>query len=510
MKKQKACYIFCSIAVALTSCGQTTSSISQESSSLVSSVNNSENTSVSSSSVVVKGRDIFASPNGGGTEAKGTKDSPYNLGYAISLSTTGHTLFLLGGTYKSSVPIKFDKTTETYLASSEAERKTLAPALNEDGSEQEVVFDFTSMEFNTSNRGLSFNTDYWHAKDFEVKGAGDNGVYVGGNYNIIENLNIHDCQDSGLQLGRKSSSNATMDSWPAYNTIKNCTSHDNHDPTGEDSDGFACKLTTGVGNVFDGCMAYNNVDDGWDLYAKGETGPIGAVTLKNCVSFNNGITSYGIGTANSDGNGFKLGGETIAVAHKVYNCIAFNNLAHGFTDNSNPGTIRIENCTSVNNGTRDWDCNNFDTCRDTATSVNYYKNCLSYCFGNRTSPITGETSLSNSKDQYKGTASYSVFYYGLAMLKFDTLQACDYSINGQKGTLINQEVPNPFVSYASPQPQSSKGVDSNSHENLHKKLRGSDGSVKLGDFLKVSSSSIFYTMGENGTCLGADLSGGNK
>ncbi|MCD8188208.1 MAG: hypothetical protein LUD57_06325 [Ruminococcus sp.] len=33
----------------------------------------------------------------------------------------------------------------------------------------------------------------------------------------------------------------------------------------ENADGFAAKLTCGEGNVFDGCMSYNNSDDGWDL-----------------------------------------------------------------------------------------------------------------------------------------------------------------------------------------------------------------------------------------------------
>ena len=37
----------------------------------------------------------------------------------------------------------------------------------------------------------------------------------------------------------------------------------------EDADGFAAKLTVGDGNVFDGCISYNNADDGWDFFAKG-------------------------------------------------------------------------------------------------------------------------------------------------------------------------------------------------------------------------------------------------
>lgn len=42
----------------------------------------------------------------------------------------------------------------------------------------------------------------------------------------------------------------------------NCTSYGNADRGYEDADGFAAKITVGDGNVFDGCIAYNNADDG--------------------------------------------------------------------------------------------------------------------------------------------------------------------------------------------------------------------------------------------------------
>ncbi len=470
---------------------------------------------VGCSTTAVKGEDavlgdLYVSPTGKGTDGAGTKENPFNLAYAITLLHPGHTIYLMEGTYSYSYPIKVDSTSDLYPASSASEMKTLTPEIKTDGTEAKVLFDFSGMPFYSSNRGLTFNTQYWHVKNFEVKGAGDNGVYVGGNHNIIENLNIHDCQDSGLQLGRKSSSDNTLDSWPTDNLIKNCTSHDNHDPTGEDSDGFACKLTTGYGNVFDGCIAYNNVDDGWDLYAKAESGPIGPVTLKNCVSFNNGMTSYGVGTANSDGNGFKLGGEVIPVAHKVYNCVAFNNCAHGFTDNSNPGTISLENCTSYNNAIRDWDCGNINLCRDASTSYNSFKNILSYCDGTRTNPVTLASTLSNSKDEYRGNAQSSVFYYGLAMLKFTDIAECDYSKNALMGTLIQDEITDPFESEISPQPMASSGVSASSHPDIHTLLRNSDGSVNLHGFLKVKSTSPFYTMGSGGTILGAHLNGEDK
>ncbi|HYH01898.1 MAG TPA: right-handed parallel beta-helix repeat-containing protein, partial [Bacillota bacterium] len=93
-----------------------------------------------------------------------------------------------------------------------------------------------------------------------------------------------------------------------------------------------------------------NVDDGWDLYAKTDTGAIGPVTLEYCIAYQNGQTSNGGSTTESDGNGFKLGGDTIAVDHIVTGCIAFKNKKHGFTYNSNPGSIKVTHCTSWANG----------------------------------------------------------------------------------------------------------------------------------------------------------------
>ena len=49
---------------------------------------------------------------------------------------------------------------------------------------------------------------------------------------------------------------------------------------------------------------------------------IGTVTLVNCIAFRNGQTTDGNFTAESDGKGFKLGGDSIGVNHVVINCIA--------------------------------------------------------------------------------------------------------------------------------------------------------------------------------------------
>ena len=87
--------------------------------------------------------------------------------------------------------------------------------------------------------------------------------------------------------------------------------------------------------------------------------------MRNCVAFRSGQTTDGKFTENCDGNGFKMGGTKIAVAHSLYNCIAFENANHGFTDNSNPGPITLTNCTSYNNALKVSGTNkgNFDFAR---------------------------------------------------------------------------------------------------------------------------------------------------
>ena len=464
------------------------------------SINTSEDSSVSnsvgnteSSPNLIENQVLYVAPDVEDFNAPGTKEEPMMIQRAIALSHPGCTIYLMDGIYRYGSPIEISVNTETYPATAE-KRKTLKPL-----NPGKVEFDFSLMAWASSNRGIKFDANYWTAEDLIVYGAGDNGIYIGGSYNVIERCITHDCGDTGIQLGRANSSQLTIDQWPSYNLIKNCTSYDNHDPLGEDSDGFACKLTTGVGNVFDGCIAYNNVDDGWDLYTKGDTGPIGPVTLINCIAFNNGVTSgkntngKPYGTSNSDGNGFKLGGEVIAVPHKVVNCIAYNNLACGFTDNSNPGPLWIENCTSYNNGLRDKDSNNIDMCRDENTSVNYFKNILSYSDTNI--KFTDDTMKNfNSKDQYKGTVIDSIFYYGRSLLQFKGINAADYTVSGMMGSILKTDE-QPFVSTEIP----------DEYSDFHELFRDENGDIALGDFLKVRPEFIAAAGYDSSVALGANL-----
>lgn len=328
---------------------------------------------------------LYVAPNGSGSNP-GTIGSPTTLQSAIARIAPGGTIYMRGGVYAYSSTITIDIGNDGTSGS----RKMLYAY----GSEVPVL-DFFAQPFASTERGLQLFGNYWHVKGLEVRGAGDNGIFIGGSYNIIENVETHHNRDSGLQISRASSSMTSMSQWPSYNQIIGVYSHDNFDPdNGEDADGFAAKLTIGPGNVFDRCIAAWNTDDGWDLYTKTDTGPIGVVTIKNSIAYKNGQTSSGNTTSNSDGNGFKLGGEKISVNHIVQNSVAFQNKKHGFTFNSNPGSIQMTNNTSWSNGQSNFA---FDT------GTHLFTNNLSFSGGS--SDKTSGTDVQNTNVWWKNNKS---------------------------------------------------------------------------------------------------------
>ncbi|MBE6876911.1 MAG: DUF1565 domain-containing protein, partial [Ruminococcus sp.] len=265
---------------------------------------------------------IYCSPNGTGDGS--STSSPTTVAKAISSVSAGGYIYLLGGTYSFSSPIKIEQSN----SGSSGKYKTIAAYNGAD-----VVFDFSKESVSSSNYGVILDGSYWHFYGFTIANAGDNGMLLSGNNNIVEMMTFNANQDTGLQISRYRSDADSISSWPSNNLVKNCTSKNNcDDATMENADGFAAKLTCGTGNVFDGCFSYNNSDDGWDLYAKEATGAIGVVTIRNCAAFRNGYTESGKGYGDCDGNGFKLGGGGVGTRHVVENCLAFENLNCGFTD----------------------------------------------------------------------------------------------------------------------------------------------------------------------------------
>jgi len=288
--------------------------------------------------VIYVGKNVDPSNSG-----YGTKERPTDLGTAIKYVQPGQIILLEGGKYD---PL--------YLKKATAERGTDGTAENpiylmaDPNATERPVLDFSMVDAGSGGAALIFAGDYWMISGFDVINtpSGLKGLQVSGSHCIVQDINAYGNGDTGIQISRFKGTDYNED-WPSYNLILNCTSYNNADAGGENADGFGAKLTVGEGNVFDGCIAYNNSDDGYDLYAKPETGPIGLVTIKNSLAFRNGVTLDG--KLKGNGNGFKLGGDSFTGYHKLINCVAFDNLAKGLDSNSCPD-IQLENCTTFNNG----------------------------------------------------------------------------------------------------------------------------------------------------------------
>ncbi|KOU58863.1 silent information regulator protein Sir2 [Streptomyces sp. MMG1533] len=319
---------------------------------------------------------LYVAPNGTDSAA-GTEAAPTTLTSAISRITPGGTIYVRGGTYPYSQTV-------TIPAGNNGTASDRTELFAYPG--ETPILNFSAQSEDPANRGLAVNGSYWHVKGLVVERAGDNGIFVGGSNNIFERTVTRFNRDSGLQLSRMLSSTPSSQ-WPSNNLILSAESHDNADSDGEDADGFAAKLTSGPGNVFRYAVSHNNIDDGWDLYTKDDTGPIGAVTIEDSLAYENGTLSDGSQAGNGDRNGYKLGGEDIAVNHVIRRSIAYDNGKHGFTYNSNPGSMTVSDNISIDNAERNY---NFDA----GTSV--FRNNTSCRSGSGTNDrIIGDSDSSN-------------------------------------------------------------------------------------------------------------------
>ena len=281
----------------------------------------------------------------GKTTGDGTEESPLDINTAVSYAQPGQTILMKNGVYDKWVTIN-----RSVCGTADKPINLVAESISTDGTDGVVL----------SGAGLTIIGSYWHVYGLYVKDSSGVGIQVSGNYNTIDMCTVNHAANSGIQISRNGGADnyAGIQGklWPTGNLIKNCESFDNCDAGRNDADGFAAKLTCGEGNRFYGCISHNNIDDGWDLYAKSVSGMIGSVTIENCVAYNNGwLTTDDVTAAGynyGEGNGFKLGGGYLKGGHKLINCVSFGNHAKGITSNSCPD-ISITRCTAYNNGNAD-------------------------------------------------------------------------------------------------------------------------------------------------------------
>ncbi|MRG60319.1 hypothetical protein GE115_10640 [Agromyces sp. CFH 90414] len=279
------------------------------------------------------GQSIRVAPDGR-PDGNGTSAAPLDLHTAVAFAQPGQQIVLEGGTY-----------TPTRKVVAERGRDGTAEApitlMSEPGSR--AVLDLSQ----SPDGGLVIRGDWWHVYDLEITGSADKQkpMLVQGDHNIVERVESHHNRDTGIQISGLEAEPPAL--WPSDNLVVSSVSHNNADLGGNDADGFAAKLTVGEGNVFRSNIAHHNIDDGWDLYAKSTTGPIGTVIVEDSVAYDNGWLEADPART-GEGNGFKLGGESMPGDHLLRNSVSYGNLATGVTSNSGPD-IRVERVTSVGN-----------------------------------------------------------------------------------------------------------------------------------------------------------------
>ena len=294
---------------------------------------------------------IYAAP-AGNSNGKGTKDSPLDIFTALTLPSPGQKVVLLAGTYDMSKgAVMYDKTgkknqTRKITAYSGIDGSSDSPIslTTENGR---AVLDFGSSD-KEETAGIEFAGDYWLVSGIDITNTASDvpGLLITGSNNVFTDVRAYSNGGTGIMI-TGSISQKEKDDLPHDNLVKNCVSVNNSNQDNTASDGFCARGFLGSNNVFDGCIAYSNAANGFNIIAAEDSKEMETVTIQNSVSFSNGYLSDGQ-ESSGEGNGFKLGSLSLPGAHSLINCAAWNNKGSGIT-NGLSTNIRIFSCTLYNN-----------------------------------------------------------------------------------------------------------------------------------------------------------------
>lgn len=299
----------------------------------------------------------YVAPAGSDTAA-GSQEAPWqSVMHAQSVAVAGDTVYFRGGKYVVRAGVN-------QCASRTAVVNAIT--LDKSGSEGKPirywaypgeipVFDFSSMKDDCRVKGFNVSASWIHLKGLEITGVPQQpenrlnheswGVWINGSNNVFEQLNLHHIMGPGLFIKDGS-----------HNLVLNSDSHHNYDPytsngAGQSADGFGAHISANhPGNVFRGCRAWANSDDGFDLI-----NAYSPVTIEYSWAWLHGylpgtLTSLAAG----NGNGIKAGGYSgkyvaNGVTHTVRFSVAFNNKAAGFYANHHPLALEFFHNTAFGN-----------------------------------------------------------------------------------------------------------------------------------------------------------------
>jgi MYXO-CTERM domain-containing protein len=300
---------------------------------------------------------VAPAPAGSDTNNTGSEASPFaSMARAQTAAAPGDTVFFKAGTY-----VYTQGTTACASQTAVISGVVLSKSGTADlpinyfaAPGERPILDFDGIRDSCRIKGILLSGSFIHLRGLELRGVRQNnnlnheswGVWIQGSNNVLETLDIHNIMGAGVFIQRGSN-----------NLVLNVDSHDNLDEltsngAGESADGFGCHVSAGeTGNVFRGCRAWWNADDGYDFI-----NAFAACTVERSWAWYNGYRP-GTLTAIGNGNGFKAGGYGADPAtfpnnppqHVVRQNLSVLNRAAGFYANHHPVAELFTNNTGYGN-----------------------------------------------------------------------------------------------------------------------------------------------------------------
>ena len=304
----------------------------------------------------------FVSPSGS-DQNDGSLEAPFaTLGRAQSLVAAGDTVFFRAGSFvvdQSEIMHKDGTYARTFFLNKSGRKGAPICYFAYPGDDR-PVFDFSNVRPDSLRvSAFLLGGSYLHLRGFDIVGVqvtieghtqSECVSARNGSYCIVENVAMH----NGMAIGYYQTAGHN-------NLVLNCDAYENYDDFSEGAkggnvDGFGGHVAhdSDTANVFRGCRAWFNSDDGFDLINARTP-----FTIDHCWSFCNGYapnSSVGAG----DGTGFKSGGYGMSTTdevnapavipmHMVVFCLAYNNRLKGFYANHHLGGIFWQNNSAYQN-----------------------------------------------------------------------------------------------------------------------------------------------------------------
>lgn len=401
--------------------------------------------------VNVQAKTIFIAPTGTSSSQNSTYDNPIGfdkLGTSMptSLVVSGDTVYFLGGQYN----VTRSFTLVQSGSNGTANKRTFLGSY----PGETAVFDGRKLPYEkevtgSDNIALKVPANFAHIRGIVVRYAGKNGFHITGSNNLLEACTAYANANTGIQL--KGGGNNQVINCDSFLNFDYKTMNGDKPDYGGNADGFADKQYTspaGTSNVYRGCRAWNNSDDGWDFYEHASNGKPSEIRDSWC--FGNGIPEYDMTEHPryetdkayfetfrkgdkiiipnlGNGNGFKVGGNKTKHDVIVSHCVAFGNKVKGFDQNNNGGSIEIYNCTAYENSPNYGFGNNIP-----GVSI-HIKNCISYNTRFRDAFLSGYTHSHNNWDLSPALNITDVDFVGIDKTSADMRRLADGSLPDMDG-----------------------------------------------------------------------------